>query len=86
MEFDWDASKAAKNRRKHGVSFEEAQEVFAAAAIFEDFGHSDREPRYLAIGFSGKGRMLTVCVYSSGCRCLPDYQRPQGEQAGTETL
>jgi uncharacterized DUF497 family protein len=26
--FAWDAAKAASNRRKHGVSFEEAQTVF----------------------------------------------------------
>jgi uncharacterized DUF497 family protein len=60
MKFDWDAGKAATNRRKHGISFEEAEDMFAAAAIFEDFSHSEHEPRYLAIGFSAKGRMLTV--------------------------
>ena len=60
MEFEWDDAKAAENRRKHGVSFEEAEDMFASAAFFEDFGHSEREPRYLAIGFSAKGRMLTV--------------------------
>ena len=30
MEFEWDAAKAAGNRRKHGVSFDEATEVFVA--------------------------------------------------------
>ena len=60
MKFDWDAAKAAANFRKHGVSFEEAEEVFAAAAIFDDLGHSEAEPRYVAIGFSSKGRLLTV--------------------------
>ena len=28
-EFEWDPSKAADNRQKHGVSFEEATSVFA---------------------------------------------------------
>jgi len=60
MEFEWDATKAAANVRKHGVSFSEAIEVFEAPAIFEDFAHSERESRYLAIGFSSKGRLLTV--------------------------
>jgi hypothetical protein len=60
MEFEWHAGKAAANRRKHGVSFEEAEDVFAAAAFFEDLDHSEIEPRYLAIGFSAKGRMLKV--------------------------
>jgi uncharacterized DUF497 family protein len=60
MNFEWDGSKAAANRRKHGVLFDEAEDLFSAAAIFEDFDHSEVEPRYLAIGFSAKGRMLTV--------------------------
>ena len=34
--------------------------MFTAAAIFDDFDHSEVEPRYLAIGFSTKDRMLTV--------------------------
>jgi len=28
IEFEWDASKAASNTRKHGVTFDEAQSVF----------------------------------------------------------
>ena len=41
--FEWDRRKAASNRRKHGVSFEEALTVFAdpLARIFEDEGHSE---------------------------------------------
>jgi uncharacterized protein len=60
LSFEWDDPKAAANLRKHGVSFDEAENMFAAAAFFEDFDHSEAEPRYLAIGFSAKGRMLTV--------------------------
>jgi uncharacterized protein len=60
LSFEWDDPKAVANLRKHGVSFDEAEDLFAAAAIFEDFDHSEVEPRYLAIGFSAKDRMLTV--------------------------
>jgi uncharacterized protein len=60
MKFEWDRAKAAANRRKHAVSFDEAEDIFAAAAFFEDFDHSEVERRYLAVGFSAKGRMLTV--------------------------
>jgi hypothetical protein len=60
MKYEWDDAKAAANRRKHGVSFDEAEDMFTAAAFFNDFDHSEVEPRYLAIGFSSKGRMLTV--------------------------
>jgi uncharacterized DUF497 family protein len=62
MEIDWNAGKAKSNLAKHGVSFEEAGTVFEPArpAIFDDLEHSDRETRYIAIGFSGKNRLLVV--------------------------
>jgi uncharacterized DUF497 family protein len=62
MRFDWDTVKAATNRRKHRVSFEEAMTVFdpAKPVIFEDDLHSEMELRFTAIGFSDKARLLTV--------------------------
>ncbi len=38
LTFEWDLRKAAENRRKHGVSFEEALPVFGdpLARIFDD--------------------------------------------------
>ena len=53
MNFAWDPRKASSNRKKHGVSFEEAATVFAdplALAIEDEFdpgrtlllGQSDR--------------------------------------------
>jgi uncharacterized protein len=51
-------------RRKHGVAFEEATTVYEPQqpVILEDVGHSEVEDRYYAIGFSSKGRLLTVCI------------------------
>lgn len=63
MQFSWDDSKAASNRKKHGVSFEEAQTVFDdyyALRIF-DPDHSESEDRFLLLGFSAVLRMLVVC-------------------------
>jgi len=62
MDFEWDSAKAAANRRKHRVSFEEGQTIFGPAQpeIFEDEAHSDDELRFVAIGFSEKSRLLTV--------------------------
>jgi len=42
VEFDWDNRKAAKNLKKHGVSFQEAASVFGdpLAITFEDPDHS----------------------------------------------
>ena len=45
--FEWDSDKAASNLLKHGVSFEEAANVFedVFALTVEDSAHSDVEIR-----------------------------------------
>ena len=58
--FEWDPSKAAANRRKHGISFEEAAAVFddPVVLLLADLEHG--EPRIVAIGASNRGRVLFV--------------------------
>lgn len=62
MEFDWDAVKEALNRRKHGVSFAEAQTVFSDPNALEWFDeeHSRGEERYVTVGLSMRLRVLFV--------------------------
>ena len=55
MEFEWDASKAAKNLGKHKVSFIEA-------------AHSAGEHRYITVGLSDLGRLLMVAHAERGDR------------------
>jgi uncharacterized DUF497 family protein len=63
--FTWDAGKATRNLRKHGVSFEEAANVFADpdALEWEDLEHSHKENRFKRLGISSQGRIL-ILVYS----------------------
>lgn len=62
MEFEWDDGKAASNEQKHGVSFPEAQTVFAdpLALTGYDPDHSDDEERYITMGTSLDGRLLVI--------------------------
>ena len=62
MQFEWDASKAFTNLKKHGVSFEEAKTVFnnPLAVIFDDKQHSIGERRELIIGHSQRSQLLLV--------------------------
>ena len=59
----WDESKSRTNRKKHGVSFEEASALFHRGddylEIF-DYAHSDEEDRFIAIGPIKKGLVLVV--------------------------
>jgi uncharacterized DUF497 family protein len=63
MRFAWDGARAESNRRKHGVSFEEAATVFADenGRLRHDPDHSVNEDRFILLGFSAKLRLLTVC-------------------------
>lgn len=68
IEFEWDPRKARENRRKHGVSFEEAQSVFYdeyAIQYFDDT-HSESEERFVMLGMSIRTRVLVVCHCERG--------------------
>ena len=61
--FEWDERKSNANKRKHKVSFEEAQTVFLDenAIRFFDPDHSEDVDRFLMLGMSFTLRVLVVC-------------------------
>ncbi len=61
MRFEWDPVKAVSNRRKHGVSFEEAAECFEDpfALVLDEARSPDR---LILIGASRR-RRLVFAVY-----------------------
>ena len=68
MEFEIDPTKAARNVKKHKVSFEEAASVFGdpMAYSFADPDHSIGEDRRLMFGMSQIGRLLVVIYTHRG--------------------
>lgn len=65
LHFEWDAKKAASNLRKHGVSFEEAAEVFRdpLALSLLDENHGQNEERWITLG-QASNRKLVVVVHT----------------------
>ncbi len=63
LKFAWDESKDAANRKKHGISFDEARTVFydEHARLIADPDHSDDEDRFIILGYSEQSRLLVVC-------------------------
>jgi uncharacterized protein len=63
LSFDWEERKSLANKRKHKVSFEEAQTVFydEEALLRDDPDHSDDEDRFILLGISSALRTLVVC-------------------------
>ena len=62
MTYEWDPRKAAENRHKHRLDFEEASSVFLdpLALTFPDPSHSVEEHREITIGITMKGRLVFV--------------------------
>ena len=62
MDFEWDPKKAAANEQKHGVTFQEATEVFADdySSTVADPDHSAEEERSVIFGVTTIGRYLVV--------------------------
>ena len=63
IEFEWDERKSRVNKRKHGISFDEAQTVFLDenAIRYDDPDHSRNEDRFIMLGLSIRLRVLIVC-------------------------
>lgn len=63
IRFEWDPQKDLINRKKHGVSFEEASTVFedVNALVISDPAHSEDEERFVILGFSLQANLLVVC-------------------------
>jgi uncharacterized protein len=63
LSFNWDARKNALNRKKHGISFEEAQTAFVDenALLIDDPDHSIDEDRFILLDLSTRLCLLVVC-------------------------
>jgi uncharacterized DUF497 family protein len=71
LRFSWDDRKDKANKKKHGISFDEAQTVFFDdnAIEFYDPEHSENENRFIMLGISYRLRVLVVC------HCLRDNDK-----------
>ena len=62
LQFEWDEKKAKINKRKHGITFEEATTAFAdeLSITIDDPIHSEEEDRLILIGKSKGFKTLIV--------------------------
>jgi uncharacterized DUF497 family protein len=60
MKYDWDEAKNRKNIAKHGLSFEDAEQVFAGPCVsFEDDRFAYGEERLITLGLLA-GRLVVI--------------------------
>lgn len=83
MKFEWDATKALANERKHAVSFEEAASIFRGFCLTRMDARRDYgEPRFIAIGVDSNGVLLNV-VYTwrgQGIRIISAWKASKHER------
>lgn len=60
--FSWDQGNLNKNFKKHKITNEESEQVFLnpPTTIIEDTKHSSQEPRFIAVGITDSGKLLTI--------------------------
>ena len=62
MQVEFDPAKAAISLKKHRVSFDEAAEsLLDPMALVREDENAEGEMRFVLVGMSGEGRLLTVC-------------------------
>ncbi|MEK0178089.1 MAG: BrnT family toxin [Oscillatoriales cyanobacterium] len=76
VEFEWDTNKAESNLEKHGVSFEEAAEVFFDPFYQEGDATTNDELRDFILGYSLSQRLLLVVYVERGLRSRIISSRP----------
>ncbi|MBN2137880.1 MAG: BrnT family toxin [Sedimentisphaerales bacterium] len=62
LQFEWDSSKALSNKKKHGVTFEQASTIFGdpLSRTIPDPSHSKTEDRFITIGASIDNKLIVV--------------------------
>ena len=90
LSFEWDSRKARSNKKKHGITFEEASTVFGdiLSITIDDHGHSVGEDRFVTVGTSVNDRLIVVVhtehddiIRIVSARKAARHERKQYEQA-----
>ncbi|GAB4333459.1 MAG: BrnT family toxin [Dehalococcoidia bacterium] len=76
LQFEWDSNKAAENRRKHGVDFVEAAEVFLDPLALYGVSDNEEETRFFVLGETLRTKVVLVVHTDRGARTRIISARP----------
>ncbi|MFB0552926.1 MAG: BrnT family toxin [Phycisphaerae bacterium] len=63
MDFEFDPRKSNDNKKKHGIDFNEAQELWDDSDLIEIPARTSDEPRFLVIGKISGEHLSAVITY-----------------------
>ncbi len=79
--FEWDAGNLTKSAQRHGITPDEAEEIFFRAPWVVDDTHPEvAEPRFAAIGSSERGRVLRIVFAVRRQQIRPISCRPASQK------
>lgn len=80
--FQWDWRKNASNQAKHGLSFDQATEIFEGPTVEkEDHRRDYGETRTIAYGLDAEGSLLAVVyTFRDGSRRLISARRASSDE------
>jgi len=81
MEFDFDPNKSNSNRIKHGIDFNEAQQLWNDIDMVEIPAKTSDEQRHLAIGRISDKYWTAVITYRKGKIRIVSVRRSRNEEA-----
>jgi uncharacterized protein len=64
MRFEWDNAKAVSNKRKHGISFEDASEAMRDPDVVEDLDTQDEYGEDRMIAYAKLEGQVLVVIYT----------------------
>ena len=65
MEFEFDSRKSASNKKKHGIDFSEAEELWSDPDRIEIPARTADEPRHLVVGKIAGEHWSAIVTYRS---------------------
>lgn len=80
MDFEFDPQKSELNKTKHGIDFEEAQELWRDDRAKESLLDSSTETRFMLVGTIGSKHWSAIYTYRNGqVRIISVRRSRQGE-------
>jgi len=80
MYFEYDSLKSSINEKKHGISFEEAKELWNDEQLIEVPARSDGESRFFCIGKIGDKFSTAVITYRGDSKRIISVRRARKEE------
>lgn len=80
MNFEYDADKSFANKQKHGIDFDEAQDLWSDPNRLEIPAKNTDELRHLVVGIIAKKHWSSIITYRNQCIRLISVRRSRVEE------